>query len=81
MMQETDRTGLSESLHLRECGLKSHLVLDHQHTDLVAPLVGAWIEMPQDCRYHNLLTVAPLVGEQIEFEIIIKNNIPAVINE
>lgn len=47
----------------------------------VAPLAGTWIEMLAVFFIPKKEDVAPLVGEQIELELIIKNNIPAVINE
>ena len=39
--------------------------------DLVAPLVGAWIEIVKPSKAHHMSIVAPLVGAWIEMPILI----------
>ena len=54
------------SLPLWERGLKSTKDMYMAGDIIVAPLVGAWIEIPIDITSKSKLTVAPLVGAWIE---------------
>ena len=38
-------------------------------SDLVAPLAGAWIEMPETVKTHVSVSVAPLAGAWIEIKV------------
>ena len=54
------------SLPLWERGLKSLVIVAHGGGVVVAPLVGAWIEIDYDRKYDASDFVAPLVGAWIE---------------
>ncbi len=54
------------SLPLWERGLKSQKVVRRQYLGMVAPLVGAWIEIPCNLLKYGFAEVAPLVGAWIE---------------
>ena len=55
------------SLPSWERGLKSSVTQTASCSDIVAPLVGAWIEMQPKCSGNTTtIAVAPLVGAWIE---------------
>ena len=54
------------SLPSWERGLKSEVSPHEFYRDLVAPLVGAWIEIMLPPPIRKLIAVAPLVGAWIE---------------
>ena len=57
---------LSASLPLRECGLKSQEDLAKIKRDLVTPLAGVWIEIPNCTKLYLQTDVTPLAGVWIE---------------
>ena len=59
---------ITASLPLWERGLKSFIQYQTQMLDAVAPLVGAWIEIPIKTPCSTPAFVAPLVGAWIEIK-------------
>ena len=62
------------SLPSWERGLKYCDLFPNEVVGLVAPLVGAWIEIQWSRRFKNTRVVAPLVGAWIEIADCIANN-------
>ena len=58
------------SLPLWERGLKSKNIVSTVHGSIVAPLVGAWIEISCISKKTFLIQVAPLVGAWIEITVL-----------
>ena len=59
----------TQSLPLRECGLKFPLQVQSHLYAYVAPLAGVWIEIMLDIDVAHALFVAPLAGVWIEITI------------
>ena len=63
-------TGCFLSLHSRERGLKFVLFAPANHTGIVAPLAGAWIEICSAFNSIGAFLVAPLAGAWIEIDFV-----------
>ena len=57
-----------------ERGLKFHQLLIKMVVTIVAPLVGAWIEISICIEYFTQIQVAPLVGAWIEIQSSVRDN-------
>ena len=62
----TSIAGIPESLPLRECGLKSYIIITFQCHIVVTPLAGVWVEISVIGLSFGNERVTPLAGVWVE---------------